>query len=139
MFSSRTPPDLTPSALVEAVARRRASGAGVIDLTVSNPTRVGLRYPADRILEALAVIQPLTMGDLAGTLLRESSRLPSGSTVVCVASLIPDALAGVLLRLHQEGQRVHVLGTSERVAEKVPAEIPMKLLGRAWEGAGAPS
>lgn len=86
-----------------------------------------------RILEALAVIQPLTLGDLAGALLRESGRMPAGSTVVCVASLVPDALAGALLRLHQEGHRVHVIGTSERVEGAVPAEIPMTLLGRGFE------
>lgn len=90
-----------------------------------------------RVLEALAVIQPLTMGDLAGTLLRESSRMPAGSTVVCVASLVPDSLSGVLLRLHQEGQRVHVIGTSERVAGSVPTVIPMQLLGRAFDSTGA--
>ncbi|MGD9935484.1 MAG: DUF58 domain-containing protein [Dehalococcoidia bacterium] len=86
-----------------------------------------------RILEALAVIQPLTLGDLAGALMRESGRIPAGSTVVCVASLIPEALAGVLLRLHQEGHRVHVIGTSERVSGAVPVEIPLKLLGRGYE------
>jgi uncharacterized protein (DUF58 family) len=90
-----------------------------------------------RLLEALAVIQPLTMGDLAGTLLRESSRLPSGSTIICIASLIPDSLSGVLLRLHQEGQRVHVIGTSERAQGKVPAEIPMQMLGRAFDATSA--
>jgi uncharacterized protein (DUF58 family) len=86
-----------------------------------------------RVLEALAVIQPLTMGDLAGTLLRESSRIPAGSTIICVASLVPEALAGVLLRLHQEGQRVHVIGTSERVAGQVPDVVPMQLLGRRFD------
>jgi uncharacterized protein (DUF58 family) len=97
------------------------------------------RDQLSRILEALAVIQPLTMGDLAGTLLRESNRLPAGSTIVCIASLVPDALAGVLLRLHQEGQRVHVLGTSERVTGHVPPQIPLQLVGRAFEAAGARS
>jgi len=86
-----------------------------------------------RILEALAVIQPLTLGDLAGALMRESGRMPAGSTVVCIASLIPEALAGALLRLHQEGHRVHVIGTSERVSGAVPVQIPLKLLGRGYE------
>lgn len=54
MFSSRTPLDLTPNPLVEAIARRRASGADLIDLTVSNPTRAGIAYPSERILAALA-------------------------------------------------------------------------------------
>ena len=53
MFSSRTPHDLTPTALVEAVARRRASGADLIDLTVTNPTRANLPYPHERIAAAL--------------------------------------------------------------------------------------
>jgi uncharacterized protein (DUF58 family) len=85
------------------------------------------REQVTRILEALAVIQPLTMGDMAGTLMRETGRLPAGSTIILVASLVPEALAGALLRFHQEGHRVFVLGTSERVAGSVPAEIPLQM------------
>lgn len=46
MFSTRVPDDRRPSALARAVAAARARGP-VIDLTVSNPTCVGLEYPAD--------------------------------------------------------------------------------------------
>ncbi len=45
--SGRLPRDLTPNRLTAAVARRRASGAPLLDLTESNPTLVGLTYPAD--------------------------------------------------------------------------------------------
>ena len=45
--SGRLPRDLTPNRLTAAVARRRASGAPLLDLTESNPTLVGLSYPAD--------------------------------------------------------------------------------------------
>jgi alanine-synthesizing transaminase len=45
--SGRLPRDLTPNRLTAAVARRRASGAALLDLTESNPTRVGLTYPPD--------------------------------------------------------------------------------------------
>jgi aspartate/methionine/tyrosine aminotransferase len=47
MFSSRTPSNLTPNRLAQAVARRRAEGRDILDLTESNPTRAGLAYPAD--------------------------------------------------------------------------------------------
>lgn len=47
MISSRLPLDLSPNAVTSAVARRRASGRPLLDLTESNPTRVGLQYPAD--------------------------------------------------------------------------------------------
>lgn len=46
MFSTRVPDDRRPNALARAMARARAAGP-VLDLTVSNPTRVGIRYPAD--------------------------------------------------------------------------------------------
>jgi aspartate/methionine/tyrosine aminotransferase len=46
MFSTRVPDDRRPNALARAMARARAAGP-LIDLTVSNPTRVGLRYPDD--------------------------------------------------------------------------------------------
>lgn len=53
MFSSRLPADLSPNAVSRAIHGRRASGCGLIDLTESNPTRVGLHYPAG-LLSALA-------------------------------------------------------------------------------------
>ncbi len=86
-----------------------------------------------RILEALAVIQPLTMGDLAGAILREAARIPAGSTVVVVASLVPGSLAGVLSRLAGEGHQVFVLATSDRALEGVPPGIPVHAIGRAFE------
>ena len=46
MFSRRVPDDRRPNALARALARARAAGP-VTDLTVSNPTRVGIRYPVD--------------------------------------------------------------------------------------------
>ncbi|GIW12610.1 MAG: hypothetical protein KatS3mg062_0049 [Tepidiforma sp.] len=69
-----------------------------------------------RLLEALAVIQPLTMGDLAGAIRREAGRLQAGTTIVTVASLVPRPLADALERLAGEGHRVHLLATSERAA-----------------------
>ena len=77
------------------------------------PSRSRSQLP--RILETLAVVQPLTMGDLAGSLRRESSRLPLGSTLVLVAALIPDELAVAMRRLQGEGHQVAVVVTSDRV------------------------
>lgn len=53
MFSSRTPGALAANAIARAVAARRAQGLSVLDLTLSNPTRAGLDYPARDILDAL--------------------------------------------------------------------------------------
>lgn len=47
MISSRLPSSLAPNALSLAVAAKRRQGAPLIDLTESNPTRVGLSYPQD--------------------------------------------------------------------------------------------
>src|SRR3984957_18476538 len=54
MFSDRTNWKLTPNRLTEALEEVRSSGAHVLDLTVSNPTRVGLHYDEPLILEPLA-------------------------------------------------------------------------------------
>lgn len=54
MFSDRTNWKLTPNRLTEALGEVRSSGAPVLDLTVSNPTRVGLHYDEPLILESLA-------------------------------------------------------------------------------------
>ena len=52
MFSRRVPDDRQPNRLSRALARARQSGA-LLDLTISNPTRAGIRYPAD-LLDGLA-------------------------------------------------------------------------------------
>lgn len=58
MFSTRVPDDRRPNHLARALAAARARGP-VIDLTVSNPTRVGIHYPAD-LLHGLSDAAALT-------------------------------------------------------------------------------
>ncbi len=59
MFSRRVPDDRRPNRLAAALADARRRGRPLIDLTVSNPTRVGIQYPA-ALLEALADARALT-------------------------------------------------------------------------------
>jgi len=47
MFSSRVPRDLASNRLAVATRAHRASGRALLDLTVTNPTAVGLHYPED--------------------------------------------------------------------------------------------
>jgi len=54
MFSDRTNWKLTRNRLTEALEEVTSSGARVLDLTISNPTRVGLHYDDRLILQALA-------------------------------------------------------------------------------------
>jgi aspartate/methionine/tyrosine aminotransferase len=54
MFSTRVPADLAPNRLARALAAARVSGTPIIDLTETNPTRVGFDYP-DSLPAALAV------------------------------------------------------------------------------------
>jgi len=53
VFSRRTATPRVPNALTVALDRARDAGASILDLTVSNPTRAGLRYAALPILSAL--------------------------------------------------------------------------------------
>jgi alanine-synthesizing transaminase len=53
MFSSRLDWDLRPNRISALLEARRRSGALIADLTESNPTRAGLSYPREEILEAL--------------------------------------------------------------------------------------
>ena len=59
MFSDRTNWKLTRNRLTEALEEVRSSGARVLDLTISNPTRAGLRYGEPRILHSLASPQAM--------------------------------------------------------------------------------
>ncbi len=54
MFARRTNWKLTPNRLSVALEQHRAAGREVLDLTVSNPTQVGLRYDQQAILRGLA-------------------------------------------------------------------------------------
>ncbi len=95
------------------------------------PSRARSQLP--RILEALAMVQPLTMGDLASHLRRESSRLPLGSTLVLAASLVPAELAEALRRLQADGHRVAVLVTSDRVDLALLDGLSVQVTGRRFE------
>jgi aspartate/methionine/tyrosine aminotransferase len=53
MFSRRVPGRLEPNRVSVTLARLRAARRAIVDLTESNPTKVGLDYPAD-LLQPLA-------------------------------------------------------------------------------------
>ena len=53
MFSRRTDWQLAPNRLTKAIEEVRTSGRALIDLTISNPTRAGIRYDANAILDSL--------------------------------------------------------------------------------------
>jgi aspartate/methionine/tyrosine aminotransferase len=59
MFSDRSSWKLTRNRLTETLEEVRSSGARVLDLTISNPTRVGLRYDDAQILQSLASPQAM--------------------------------------------------------------------------------
>ncbi len=92
-----------------------------------------------RILEALAMVQPLTMSDLAEVVHRERGRIAAGSTIIVVASLIPESLAAALRRLADEGHAVFVVSTSDRVDTSLLGEIPTRAIGGAYQRPGVPA
>ena len=59
MFSHRVPFHLPRNVIAEAIDRRRAEGLEILDLTESNPTRAGIRYPNDEILAGFQQPQAL--------------------------------------------------------------------------------
>ena len=59
MFSERTNWRLAQNRLTRALEQARANGAKILDLTASNPTRVGLEYDSRAILTALSSEQAL--------------------------------------------------------------------------------
>src|ERR1700676_2582238 len=70
MFSSRLHWDLRPNRISLALERVRATGATILDLTESNPTRAGLHYPEGDIIGALSdprslVYEPAPAGSAA--------------------------------------------------------------------------
>lgn len=60
MFSNRLPHSLEENDLWRALSRKRAQRHEILDLTASNPTRVGLELPREAILDALASPEALS-------------------------------------------------------------------------------
>jgi aspartate/methionine/tyrosine aminotransferase len=58
VISRRVPPDAQANAVTRLLRELRAGGAGIVDLTESNPTRAGIPYPA-AILDSLSDRQSL--------------------------------------------------------------------------------
>ncbi len=59
MFSSRTEWHSRPNALAHVLDRVRSEGKTIYDLTISNPTEVGIIYPSEEICSALAQAEVL--------------------------------------------------------------------------------
>jgi alanine-synthesizing transaminase len=75
MFSKRTDWQLTRNRLTEALDQKRSEGSPVLDLTISNPTRAGLRYDEAKILQSLSTPQSLDYDS-------QSKGLPSARSAV---------------------------------------------------------
>ena len=79
------------------------------------PMRIPISRSADqlsRVLEALAVIGPMTPAPLEDVIDRESHSFPFGATLVCVTSRMDEALAASLRRVSSAGHTVYVLSLS---------------------------
>jgi alanine-synthesizing transaminase len=59
VFSSRVSSALEPNRLTQVLRRLRAAGAPLLDLTLTNPTTAGIRYP-ESILDALSDARAFT-------------------------------------------------------------------------------
>jgi alanine-synthesizing transaminase len=59
MFSNRTDWKLTRNRLTQTLEEVTASGAHILDLTISNPTRASMQYDDQKILQALASPQAM--------------------------------------------------------------------------------
>ncbi len=114
MFSSRLPMGLGPNALAAAVDRLRRSGTPFIDLTVTNPTSVGLPYPSSLLskLAASAALtyapEPLGMTSAREAIARESARLgnPVSSDRIVVTASTSEAYSLLFKLLCDAGDEV---------------------------------
>lgn len=91
LFSRRTSWDLAANALAGALEAARSSGAPLLDLTESNPTRVGLAWPAVVLAESLvderlAVYEPAPLG------LLEARRAVAGYLSAHGAAVLPERI-----------------------------------------------
>jgi uncharacterized protein (DUF58 family) len=84
--------------------------------TSDRPMRIPVGRRPDqlmRILEALAVIGPLTLTPLSAVLDREAQAFPFGATLVCVTMQMDAALAATLRRIEGAGHAVSILSLAD--------------------------
>ncbi len=92
------------------------------------PMRMPIGRSADqlgRVLEALAVIGPMTPSPLEDVIDRESHSFPFGATLVCVTSRMDDPLAVSLRRVAAAGHTVTVLSLSQEEFDVDLGSIPV--------------
>jgi uncharacterized protein (DUF58 family) len=80
------------------------------------PMRIPVGRRSDqlmRVLEALAVVGPLTLTPLETVLERETQSFPFGATLVCVTSRMDEPLAAALGRIAAAGHAVTVLSLDD--------------------------
>jgi alanine-synthesizing transaminase len=127
--SSRLPASLAPNRLSEVVAERRASGRPLVDLTESNPTRVGLAYPPD-LLAPLAShtalsYDPQSFGraDAREAVSRDYARrgVPVSPDRLCLAASTSEAYAWLFKLWCDPGDRVLVPRPSYPLFEHLTA------------------
>lgn len=129
MRSTRLPASLAPNRLAEAVAHARASGRPLFDLTESNPTRVGLVYPADLLAPLAApgalAYDPQPFGRAAAreAVVRDYARrgVTVGPEHVCLAASTSEAYAWLFKLLCEPGDRVLVPRPSYPLFEHLTA------------------
>ena len=92
MFSTRTNWKLAHNRLTQALEQARASGKQILDLTSSNPTRVGLEYDDGTILSALASPSSLDYDPQAKGLLEARASVAAYYRAEHAASIDPDRI-----------------------------------------------
>lgn len=129
MRSSRLPESLVPNRLSTAVARARAAGRSLTDLTESNPTRAALPYPPDLLAplasaEALAY-DPLPFGREAARQAVAADYARRGVVVassrICLSASTSEAYAWLFKLLCEPGDRVLVPRPSYPLFEHLTA------------------
>jgi len=90
------------------------------------PMRVPVGRHSDqlmRVLEALAVINPLTISALETVINKEAQSFPFGATLVCVTARMDEPLAAALRRVAGAGHAVTVLSLAEQPFEELGTAI----------------
>lgn len=127
--SSRLPDDLAPNPLATALARLRASGRAILDVTESNPTRVGLPYPPDLLAplgdaSSLAYDpQPFGLASARGAVAADFARRGVEVSLdrICLAASTSEAYAWLFKLLCDPGDRVLVPRPSYPLFEHLTA------------------
>lgn len=132
---------ITAAASLAVYASERQYSLGLFSngtpVLADRPMKIAPSQSPDQltiILEALASIRPLPIGSIASQLGQQWRRLPLGSTVIVILSLVAEELPQILENMRTHGYKIVVVYVGDKPCPPMPDGVLLYEIGDRFEG-----